>query len=173
MSGNSDAQVSPREIGLAIRTLLQAGRDMHAALARRLGVGETDLEAMDHLVSSSAAIGPVELAQWLKIRSASATVLVDRLEAAGHVRREPHPRDRRRITVQPTDHARAAVRAELDPLLGALAKITSRLDPEQARTVLTFLQETIRTIHEFTSPTLSSTPPEVHVPGHLDEPPAP
>ncbi len=63
---------------------------MQMAMARHLRLNETDLVAMDELVTSVAPIGPVELGHWLGFRSASATVMVDRLEAAGHLRRGPH-----------------------------------------------------------------------------------
>ncbi len=68
-----------REIGLAVRALVLTDREMQTALARRLGVGLTDVRAMEELVASPDVLGPVELGNRLGIRSASATVLVDRL----------------------------------------------------------------------------------------------
>ena len=55
---------------------------------------------MEHLMGEP--IGPVELSRRLHMTSASATVLVDRLEEAGHVVREPDPHDGRRRVVRPT-----------------------------------------------------------------------
>ena len=40
-------------------------------------------------------VTPADLARRLQISTASTTKLVDRLEESGHVRRGPHPTDRR------------------------------------------------------------------------------
>lgn len=110
-----------REIGLAVRALVLTDREMQLALARRLGVGLTDVRAMEELVGSTEPLGPVELGNRLGIRSASATVLVDRLAAAGHLERVRHPEDRRRITLHLTERARSEFRAALGPLLASIA----------------------------------------------------
>lgn len=137
------------EISLAVRTLLRAGRHMQAAMGRKLSLGETDLNAMDELVATGEPIGPVELGNRLGIRSASATMLVDRLEAAGHLHRERHPSDRRRITLHTTPAALQEVRATLAPMIASLDDIVSRLDPEQAQTVLTFLNDLTEAITRY------------------------
>lgn len=129
------------EISVALRRLLQAGREMQAALARQLGVRLTDVQAVDHVVSASQPVGTVELGHRMGIRSASAAALVDRLAASGHLVRQPHPSDRRRVTLTATDHARAQVRQALTPLLEEIASIAGRLDDDQAQTVLTFLAD--------------------------------
>ncbi len=129
------------EIARALRVLQQATDDAQRALARRLGMGPTDVAALDHLIGSQTPLGPVELGDLLGIRSASATVLVDRLEQAGHVVREPHPHDRRRRTLKPTERARAEVHTALQPLIGPLQELARTLTDEHARVVLRFLQQ--------------------------------
>jgi DNA-binding MarR family transcriptional regulator len=148
-----------RQISLALRALLQAGRDLQTSMARRLGIGPTDVQAMNHLVSSGQPLGPVELGHRLGIRSASATVLVDRLEAAGHLTRERHPADRRRITLHPTDSAKIEVRAAIAPLIETIGRIADRLDEDQARTVLAFLTEATDAVREFAAEP-SAEPPQ-------------
>lgn len=128
---------------LALREILLVSGDVRHALAARLDIGLTDAAAMDHLLSATEPLGPVELGHRLGIRSASATALVDRLEQAGHVRREPHPTDRRRQTLHPTDTAAAAAAAALRPMLVDLERAAGRLTPEQAETVTAFLDEVI------------------------------
>jgi DNA-binding MarR family transcriptional regulator len=147
------------EISLAVRALLRAGRHMQAAMGRRLDLGETDLNAMDELVAAGEPIGPVELGNRLGIRSASATVLVDRLEAAGHLNRERHPNDRRRITLYTTESARQEVRATLEPMIQAINTITRRLDEGQAQTVLAFLADVTEAMYAFASDPGPQGPP--------------
>lgn len=129
------------EIGLALRRVLQVGREMQTALAHRLGVRLTDVQAVDHVVSADHPVGTVELANRLGIRSASAAVLVDRLVTAGHLTRSAHPSDRRRVTLEATDEARQRVREALTPLLKDIAAITADLDDDQAATILEFLAD--------------------------------
>ena len=95
----------PRRSGpaRALRLVQQASVEANQELARRLGIGITDVSALEHLSSASEPLGPVELGHRLGIRSASATALVDRLEQSGHVHREPRPDDRRRVALVPSD----------------------------------------------------------------------
>jgi DNA-binding MarR family transcriptional regulator len=126
---------------------------MQGAMARYLGVGETDLAAMDEVVASPAPLGPVELGHRLGIRSASATVLVDRLEAAGHLRRNPHERDWRRVVLQPSESAIAEVGRMLAPMMVSMGQIADRLDPDEAELVLGFLRDVTAAMEEFTKAT--------------------
>jgi len=65
------------------------------------------LVAMLDAGRSGESMSPGRLARELALSSASTTALVDRLARAGHAVRRPHPTDRRRAIVEPTDGARA------------------------------------------------------------------
>ena len=72
---------------------------MRAALASGSGVSPADLDALEHL----EAAGPLtqrQLGERLSLTSGAITMLVDRLERAGWVRRRPHPSDRRSVLVE-------------------------------------------------------------------------
>ena len=125
---------------------------MQSAVARRMGVRITDVQAVDHVVSTDAPLGPVELGTRLGIRSASATVLVDRLVAAGHLRREADPDDGRRIVLRATEHAHDEVHAALSPLLTEIDAIVDRLSPAEADTVLTFLSDVTAAMRGYATP---------------------
>ncbi|ATY16185.1 MarR family transcriptional regulator [Amycolatopsis sp. AA4] len=114
---------------------------MQAALARKLSLRVTDVQALDLVVSSAEPLGPGELGHRLGITSASATVLVDRLAAAGHLARHADPADRRRVHLEATDHAREDVRTALSPLLTEMEAITDRLAPEHVPVILDFLDD--------------------------------
>ncbi|WP_410616463.1 MarR family winged helix-turn-helix transcriptional regulator [Amycolatopsis sp. lyj-109] len=148
-----DSPVALR-VNLALRELLALAHDVQIALARRLGLGATDVQALQHLAAGTP-MGTVDLAHALKIRSASATVLVDRLEAAGHVRRGPHPRDGRRVTLVVNEAARTEVRAALAPLVDAITRLTDGLPPGQAEVVARFLGDTTEILRSY-----AAEPPE-------------
>jgi DNA-binding MarR family transcriptional regulator len=126
-------------VAFAVRQLLLANRDAEQALARHLGLGQNDVTAMEHLLGSPEGLGPMDIAHRLGIRSASATVLVDRLEEAGHVTRGPHSTDRRRTVVRPTPHAREEIVAALRPLIAAVDAAADDLDDAERDAVARFL----------------------------------
>ncbi|MCX5387425.1 MarR family winged helix-turn-helix transcriptional regulator [Streptomyces sp. NBC_00083] len=132
----------------ALRQVLLANRDAELALARHLGLGPNDVTAMEHLLAAPDGLGPIDIAHRLGIRSASATVLVDRLQEAGHVTRAPHHTDRRRTVVKPTPRARDEIIAALTPLIGAVENAASALSEDELATVVNFLNQAAAHIKE-------------------------
>jgi DNA-binding MarR family transcriptional regulator len=136
------------DVANALRVLLSRTHDVEAALARRLGMGVSDVIALQHLVDG-ADLGPVDLGNLLRMRSASATVLVDRLQSAGHVRRVRHPTDGRRVVLALTDSARAEAGAALAPMLGALGAVIADFTSDEQRTIARFLHRATGAMADF------------------------
>ncbi|HEY9294426.1 MAG TPA: MarR family winged helix-turn-helix transcriptional regulator [Microlunatus sp.] len=133
------------ELSLAVRTLLQAGRQMQSAAARQLGVRITDVQAMDLVTAAGNRISPTELADQLGIRTASVSALIDRLVDAGHLVRSPAPQNeagtsRRRTNVEATTHARNEVKKTLREVNDGFRALGTDLSHEDAVVVLDFLQ---------------------------------
>jgi DNA-binding MarR family transcriptional regulator len=135
------------EVTDALRALMWGVQDAQAALARRVGVGVTDVQALQVLADRS--VGTVGLGTALGIRSASATVLADRLQSAGHLRRVPHASDGRRVVLELTDSARTEVIAALAPFLHAVGAIVADLDDTERATVTQFLRRTTAAIEDY------------------------
>lgn len=151
MSSNADAPGTQYDIGQQLHELLMLAPAVHAELAARVGVGVTDLLALDHATSAPSELGVVELARLLKIRSASATVLVDRLVARGHLERAPHSTDRRRTSLHPTATAHQEVRAALHPLVQDLNEIIGELTTAESEVVLRVLRRVNAALGSFTA----------------------
>jgi DNA-binding MarR family transcriptional regulator len=132
----------------ALRELLLAAAVANHAIARRLDLGPTDLTALDHLLDGRPR-GTRELADLLGMRSPSASALVDRLEAAGLVRRTPHPTDRRRVHVEPTPAGRARAADVLAPLVADLDALAERLAPDQQQLVADHLRAAAAVLRRF------------------------
>lgn len=143
--------VDAPELTWALRSVQRLDAPVRAQLARRLGIGQTDAQALELLEMPPDGIGPVELGTLLGIRSASATALVDRLEQAGHVRRERHATDRRRVVVRPTDSARRAVVEVLGPLLVDMELVAGEFTPEEAAVVVRYLHRTAEVMERYAS----------------------
>jgi DNA-binding MarR family transcriptional regulator len=133
--------VPSEPLSALLYAVLRAADDAGRVLAERLGTGVTDATALQHLLTSGPA-GPAELGRLLGLGSAAATVLADRLEAAGHVERTPHPGDRRRRQLAPTDRARADVWAVLEPLVRLLDEVQVGFDDAEQEVVARYLRET-------------------------------
>jgi DNA-binding MarR family transcriptional regulator len=125
-------------LGERIRALARAHHAFNISVARALGLAPNDVWALEHLLADGP-LGPAELARRLAMTTASATVLLDRLEAAGHVERRPHPTDRRRLSVAPTEQAdRDAYRA-IAPFVKELDAAEAALTPEEREAVARYL----------------------------------
>lgn len=136
---------------VALRKLMRASEEVDLAFARRLGLGPTDVAALDRLLEDGP-MGPAELGERLGMRSASATALVDRLERAGHVQRRAHPSDRRRIDVVATPRAAGEVWEALGPLLERLEAVAAELPPEAQATVAGYLDRVAEEMRRFARP---------------------
>jgi DNA-binding MarR family transcriptional regulator len=78
-----------------------------AAMARRMGLGVTDLHALEHL--SREELTPKQLGERLFLSPGAITALVDRLEKAGHLERVANPKDRRSSLLRTTPSGRKAM----------------------------------------------------------------
>jgi DNA-binding MarR family transcriptional regulator len=135
------ARAKYSDLSRALRAVQQAGAEANVEVARRLGIGLTDLHAMNHIFSGAVPIGPVELGQRLGIRSASATALVDRLERSGHVRRQADQDDRRRVALVPSEQSAARTMAAMAPMLAGIEAAAARLTDAERSAVTRFLTE--------------------------------
>ena len=101
---------------------------MRAALADEAGINATDLDALEHL----EADGPLtqrQLAERLSLTSGAITMLVDRLEASGWVRRLPHPSDRRSTLVELSPQVLARTPAGLVAYHARIRAIAAKVGP--------------------------------------------
>ncbi len=129
------------EASWALWAVLRTADEAEHAMARDLGLPYTDALALNHILSAAEPLGPVELGRRLGISSASATVLVDRLVASGHLSRRPNPADGRRRLLEATEQARVDAVNVMTPLLHALDAVAARLDGDTAAAVISYLRD--------------------------------
>jgi DNA-binding MarR family transcriptional regulator len=132
----------------ALYAVLQAMPELRVAIAHRLELNPSEVDAMEHIMGDP--VGPVELSRRLHMTSASATVLVDRLEQAGHAVRELDPADGRRRVVRPTAQGANAVFAQVGPLVADLVGAEDGLTVRERATVVKYLQRVLEVLDEHT-----------------------
>ena len=115
---------------LTVNRVVGASRDLTVRMARVMRTNATDMAAV-LLLSEHGPLGATELADRLGIRLASTTVLVDRLERAGHVERVRDTSDRRRVRVTVTPAALAASWAAWRPAIAEIDDVCRTLPAEQ------------------------------------------
>lgn len=149
-ASNSGYWYGPDERLDAPAAVLHALRSYRAAevATRRstrdsMGMGETDLLALRYLLRAEATgerVGPKDLSRTLGITTASTTSLIDRLVGSGHVRREPHPTDRRSLVIVPTAVTDSEVRATLGEMHRRMLAVAEELSAEESRIIVGFLR---------------------------------
>ena len=130
---------APDPLAVAMRELLTLTALARTVMARRLGMSVHDLEAVEHVMLSPEPVGPADLSRLLGVSTAAATQSVHRLQAAGHMEREPHPVDGRRKVLRVTSSGADHVVAELRPLLRLTAAAADGLDERDRRAVARYL----------------------------------
>jgi DNA-binding MarR family transcriptional regulator len=146
----------------AMRTYRAAEAAMRSRTQRSMGLGENDLLALRYLLiakQDGRTIGPKELTAYLGISSASTTVLIDRLERSGQVRREHSPFDRRALILVPTASTDEEIHAALGDVPARMVEVANRLDPAEAKVVIDFLTNMRAAVDEIDAHAAAGTPP--------------
>lgn len=127
----------------ALTDLVATSARVNHVVARRAGLSETELIALQHLSREEReadALGPAEIARRLDVSTAAATGIVDRLVARGHVERRPHSADRRRTTLHLTESGRREVVTQLLPMFMALDALDRGLSEAEREVVADYLR---------------------------------
>ncbi|WP_422116465.1 MarR family winged helix-turn-helix transcriptional regulator [Brachybacterium sp. UNK5269] len=126
----------------ALRILSAADQDLRRRMSAAMDMNTTDLAALRFVIAGERSPEPVtavRLAQHLRISGASTSKLLDRLAASGHLRRAPHPRDRRSRIIVATDHAHAEVRERLSGMHAQMLEIARQVPAGTRAATVDFL----------------------------------
>ncbi|WP_157571090.1 MarR family winged helix-turn-helix transcriptional regulator [Nocardioides insulae] len=127
-----------------LRALLEAATQVRRVVARRAGLSETELAALEQL--SHGPIGPAALARRLDVTSAASTGIVDRLSHRGHAERRPDAEDRRRTEIHLTASGRSTASRELAPMFVRLARLEDEFEPDELDAINRYLEGALRAL---------------------------
>ncbi|WP_425862244.1 MarR family winged helix-turn-helix transcriptional regulator [Arthrobacter sp. TWP1-1] len=123
------------QASVLVRQVLVLNEEMEFIMRREMDINETDFQAMQHLMKQRT-MSPGELAKLLHLTPAATTTVIDRLVRKGHVQRAPHPTDRRRWLISPSeDSVREAMEKLMPMILEVDEKVRGYDDAEQAAIV--------------------------------------
>lgn len=103
------------QVDVRLRRVTTAIDGLDQRAARALGVNRTDLRLLD-LLASEGPLTPAQLGRAVGMSSGGMTVAIDRLGNLGFVRRQPHPRDRRKALIHLTPRLRDSASPLFSPL---------------------------------------------------------
>lgn len=115
-----------------VRQILVLNEVMEFIMRREMDLNETDFQAMQHLMKQRS-MSPGELAKVLHLTAAATTTVIDRLARKGHITRTPHPTDRRRWLISPSEQSvRSAMEKLMPMIMDVDNKVRSYNEADQA-----------------------------------------
>ena len=117
--------------------------ELNQHLATWMGLPGSDANALGNIVwaaEENDPLSPAELSRRIGMTSGATTVLLNRLEAADHIRRTREHADRRRVTLRPEPDARERARQFLAESGAEIAEVIHTTSTEELRQVAAFLE---------------------------------
>jgi DNA-binding MarR family transcriptional regulator len=136
---SSDKADRIAELFTELRLEQEAVQAFDAAAAELLGISPTDLRCLG-ILERRGSLAATELAREAGLTTGATTALIDRLEAAGYVRRVRDERDRRRVNVTLTAAARQAIAAIWGPLGQEGMEVARRYSAEELALIVEYLR---------------------------------
>lgn len=130
------------DIRARVQQLTMRQQRFERSLAKRLDLDAAGLEVVDHLISGGPTT-PTELAHRVEISTAAMTLVLNRLEDRGHVSRERHPSDGRKLIVTVSDAAAADAQRMVAPLIDEVEGLIASMDEGERAVISRFLDDLI------------------------------
>lgn len=121
----------------------------HEALGDRLGLSAVDHRALS-LVQREGPLTAGRLAELTGLTPGAVTGLVDRLERAGFVRREPDPTDRRRIRIVPVADRHPDYGDAFAELAREMRVFMAKYDERELAVIADYVRNTIEVLERQT-----------------------
>jgi MarR family transcriptional regulator, organic hydroperoxide resistance regulator len=121
----------------AVRLFIAGAGFLSQRAADALGLHPTDMQFVN-LLDLLGPTTPGALAQWSGLSSGGVTVVLDRLESAGYVRREPNPNDRRSVLIHLQSAKQKRVDANYKAAQEQFAEVTKKFSAAELEVILRF-----------------------------------
>jgi DNA-binding MarR family transcriptional regulator len=136
------AACTPEEIRELLNRRMLAANRHRAAVTKQLGLTDTEADALGHL-ARAGGMTPSELGELLGMTSGGVTALTQRLELAGHISRERHPRDRRSSILKATPAMIERVQEKYRDFIREVDRVTAQLSQEERDVIGRYLERLV------------------------------
>ncbi|WP_413317781.1 MarR family transcriptional regulator [Agrococcus sp. 1P02AA] len=141
--GMSDAEVEEIvELFHALRRWHRTSQAHSEAGRRFMHLGENDMRAVRYVMAvgrEGTIVTSTMIAAHLGISGPSVTKMLDRLAAAGHIERLPHPTDRRALSIVVTDETRSSATSSVGADHSRRFEVAASLSSAERRAATRFL----------------------------------
>jgi MarR family transcriptional regulator, organic hydroperoxide resistance regulator len=138
MAESSKRRLLTAALVRAVRVLIAGSSLYSQRIAERLGIHPTDLQVLN-LLDLFGPLTPSDIARYGGLTSGGVTVVVDRLESGGYVRRKRSRTDRRSVTVEIVAAKRRKVTSNYDAVQQQFELLLSELPERTLEIVLDVL----------------------------------
>jgi DNA-binding MarR family transcriptional regulator len=135
----ADALDPALSIRAALNRKALADARQRAALARRLGLTESEVLAVQHL-ARAGGLTPGQLSAQPQLSSGGTAAVIHRLERAGRIARNAHPRDRRSTIVRLASAIEESATEAWAPLVAELDDLVHELSSTDCSAIERFLE---------------------------------
>jgi DNA-binding MarR family transcriptional regulator len=130
-----------RSLTREVRKSIAASILFNETVAASVGLNGTDLQFL-HLLELQEAATPGDLARWSGLTTGGVTVVLDRLEKAGYVKRKPNPADRRSTIVRPVAARLRKLASRYQSKSDLLLRAVSQYRDSELQLILDFFRRT-------------------------------
>ncbi len=153
-AGSGPPQTAPRPLNRresVEREFSTAVIAFHEGIAAGLGLSAAEWKCLGVLEAGAMTAG--RLAELSGFTSGGITAIVDRLEGAKLVRREPNRNDRRSVLIVPMrlDSVRKKVAPVFDSLRKAMTDVADTFTPSQLAAIESYFAQAIKVLHAETA----------------------
>ncbi len=121
----------------AVRLFIAGSSLYSQRVAEKLGMHPTDLQFLN-VLELLGPLTPKVLGQYSGLSSGGVTVVLDRLEKGGYIRRQANPKDGRSVMVDIAPAKRRKVKAHYDDIESRFIELLAESSTEDLETVLDF-----------------------------------
>jgi MarR family transcriptional regulator, organic hydroperoxide resistance regulator len=136
-SSNEKRAAIQTDLNRAVRLFIAGSSLYSQRVAEKLGLHPTDLQFLN-VLELLGPLTPKVLGQYSGLSSGGVTVVLDRLEKSGYIRRQPNPKDGRSFVVDFSPAKRRKVKAHYDAVEEQFTNLLKSSTTEELETVLAF-----------------------------------
>lgn len=129
-----------KQIQLLVREYNMSSVLLRNAVCRKMGLNITDMECLSLLMIKSIST-PTELARYTAMTTGSATVMLDRLEKANFISRNPNPKDRRGTLITINRQSTKKIATLFSDTQEAQNKLIESYSESELKTIASFLAQ--------------------------------
>jgi MarR family transcriptional regulator, organic hydroperoxide resistance regulator len=136
-SSNQKRAALQSDLNRAVRLFIAGSSLFSQRIAEKLGLHPRDLQFLN-VLELLGPLTPKALGQYSGLSSGGVTVVLDRLEKEGYIRRQANPADGRSFVVDLSPAKRRKVKAHYDAVEQQFADLLGSSTTEELQTVLAF-----------------------------------